>query len=448
MNKKEVTEIKKLFTKERCCLNRLCGCYVDADKNKVVQFKEAFLSLPEEEIYKYLDIFRKSLSGTLGKNLLNMEFPLEQEMGDGTQKSLLALRDSELKDDVMLDAFYDRMIETYYHPENYLILLVHGSYDIPMKTSDGMEMDDASDYIYNFVLCCLCPVTLSKAGLCYNAETNSIEDRIRDWMVDLPEQGFLFPAFQDRNTDIHRLLYYSKNANELCPDITEQLLGCVQPIPAGQQKESFQAIIEDTLGEECVYDVVRNIHENLNEMIEEQKENGEPLELDKMQVRKLLERSGAPEENLEQFRKEINEKSGITPEDLNEKIAIDMQLPFECVNEKFIGELAVLEPFGKGNARPIFAERQVQVESARILGKNKNVLKLQVKDLHGTRMDAMYFGDVNTFVEYVREKFGDIACECLLRGHGHGIVMAFTYYPDINEYQGVRTPQIVIQNYK
>ncbi len=155
-----------------------------------------------------------------------------------------------------------------------------------------------------------------------------------------------------------------------------------------------------------------------------------------------------PEENLEQFRKEINEKSGITPEDLNEKIAIDMQLPFECVNEKFIGELAVLEPFGKGNARPVFAERQVQVESARILGKNKNVLKLQVKDLHGTRMDAMYFGDVNTFVEYVREKFGDIACECLLHGHGHGIVMAFTYYPDINEYQGVRTPQIVIQNYK
>ena len=310
MNKKEVTEIKKLFTKERCCLNRLCGCYVDADKNKVVQFKEAFLSLPEEEIYKYLDIFRKSLSGTLGKNLLNMEFPLEQEMGEGTQKSLMALRDSELKDDTMLDAFYDRIIETYYHPENYLILLVHGSYDIPMKTSDGLEMDDASDYIYNFVLCCLCPVTLSKAGLCYNAETNSIEDRIRDWLVDMPEQGFLFPAFQDRNTDIHRLLYYSKNTKELCPDITEQLLGCVQPIPAPQQKESFQTIIEDTLGEECVYDVVRNIHENLNEMIEEQKESGEPLELDKMQVRKLLERSGASEENLEQFEKQYDEEIG------------------------------------------------------------------------------------------------------------------------------------------
>lgn len=310
MNKKEISEIKKLFTKERCCINRLCGCYVDADKNKVVELKEAFLSVPEEEMYKYLDIFRKSLSGTIGKNLLNMEFPLEQELGDGTQKSLLALRDSELKDDVILEQFYDKLIETYYHPENYLILLIHGSYDIPMRTSDGLEMEDASDYIYNFILCCLCPVKLSKAGLCYNAETNSIEDRIRDWIVDMPEQAFLFPAFNDRNTDVHSLLYYSQNSKEFCAEITEQLLGCVQPLPAGQQKESFQAIIQETLGEECVYDVVRNIHENLNEMIEEQKENPEPLELDKTEVRKLLERSGAPQENLERFEQQYDEEIG------------------------------------------------------------------------------------------------------------------------------------------
>ena len=252
MNKKEVTEIKKQFTPSNCAITRICGCYVDGEKEKKTEMKDAFLSLPEEEMFKYFDIFRKSLSGTIGKNLLNMEFPLETESEGGTQEFLLKLRNSRLTDDALLEEFYNRVIDSYDYAENYLILLVHGSYDIPMKTSDGMEMDDASDYIYNFVLCCLCPVTLSKAGLCYNAETNSIEDRIRDWMVDLPEQGFLFPAFQDRNTDIHRLLYYSKNANELCPDITEQLLGCVQPIPAGQQKESFQAIIQDTLGEECV----------------------------------------------------------------------------------------------------------------------------------------------------------------------------------------------------
>ena len=164
MNKREIAEIKKLFTKERCCINRLAGCYVDAEKNKVLKFREAFLSLPEEEMYKYLDIFRKALSGTIGKNLINMEFPLEQEMGEGTQKSLLALRDSGLQEDVILESFYDRIIETWYHPENYLILLIHGSYDIPMKTSDGLEMEDASEYVYDFVLCCLCPVALSKAG--------------------------------------------------------------------------------------------------------------------------------------------------------------------------------------------------------------------------------------------------------------------------------------------
>ena len=310
MNKKEISEIKKLFTKERCCINRLCGCYVDAEKNKVLEIKEAFLSIPEEEMYKYLDIFRKSLSGTIGKNLLNMEFPLEQEMGDGTQKQLLALRDSELKDDAMLETFYDKIIETYYHPENYLILLIHGSYDIPMRTSDGIEMDDASDYIYNFLQCCICPVKLSKAGLCYNAETNSISDRIRDWIVDMPEQGFLFPAFNERNADVHGLLYYSKNSEELSFEIMEQLLGCVQPIPAKQQKESFQAIIEETLGEECVYDVVRNIHDNLNEMIEEQKESLEPVELDKTDVKKLLERCGAPEENLAQFEQRYDEEIG------------------------------------------------------------------------------------------------------------------------------------------
>lgn len=310
MNKKEISEIKKLFTKDRCCINRLAGCYVDAEKNKVLQFKEAFLSIPEEEMYKYLDIFRKALSGTIGKNLLNMDFPLEQEFGEGTQKSLLSLRDSELKDDVLLDAFYDKIIETWYHPENYLILLIHGSYDIPMKTSDGLEMDDASDYVYNFIQCCLCPVALSKAGLHYNAETNSIEDRIRDWIVDMPEQAFLFPAFHDRNTDLHSLLYFSKNAKELCPEITEQLLGCVQPIPAEQQKESFQAIIEDTLGEECLYETVRAIHENLNEMVEANKDEPDPLELDKAQIKSLLERSGAPKENLERFEQQYDEEIG------------------------------------------------------------------------------------------------------------------------------------------
>ncbi|MCD8299783.1 MAG: DUF4317 domain-containing protein [Clostridiales bacterium] len=331
MNKYEVSEIKKLFTKERSCITRLAGCYANAEKEKVLQFKESFLSLPEEEMYKYLDIFRKALSGTIGKNLLNLEFPFEQEVGDGTQKQLLTLRDSELKNDSDLDSFYDRIIETWYHSENYLILLIHGAYDIPAKTTDGIEMDDASDYVYSFILCCLCPVSLSKAGLCYNKETNSFQDRIRDWIVEMPEQAFLFPAFNDRNTDIHSLLFYSKNAKEFCPEIIEQFLGCTRPLPAVKQKESFQAIIEDAMGEECVFDTVVDIHEKLSEMIEENREEPEPLELDKADVRRLLEQCGAPEKNLERFEKqydeEIGEKMTVMADNISATRAFEVKTP-------------------------------------------------------------------------------------------------------------------------
>src|SRR5699024_6710679 len=117
----------------------------------------------------------------------------------------------QLKDDQLLEDFYDKVIEHYFYGENYYIILIHGLYDIPGKSSDGMEMFDASDEVYEFLLCSICPVKLSKAGLCYNSKTNCIEDRIRDWIVEMPDQGFLFPVFNDRSTDLHSVLYYSKN---------------------------------------------------------------------------------------------------------------------------------------------------------------------------------------------------------------------------------------------
>lgn len=336
MTKKEVSEIKKLFTKERCAINRICGCYVNNEKEKQLEFREAFLSLPEEEMFKYFDIFRKTLSGTIGKNLLNMEFPLEQEMGDGTQKFLMRLRDSELKDDVLLEAFYDKIIETYYHPENYFIILIHGSYDIPMRTSDNQEMDDASEYVYNFVLCSICPVNLSKAGLCYNAENNSIEDRIRDWIVEFPELGFLFPAFNDRNSDVHSLLYYSKSAKEFNSEIMEQVLGCTEPLTAPEQKESFDTIIEDTFGTDCSLETIRTIHENLNELMEEASESPDPVVLDKADVKSLLFRSGASEENLEDFEERydtcMGERASVMATNITNTRKFEIKTPDVTVN--------------------------------------------------------------------------------------------------------------------
>lgn len=301
MIKSEINELKRLYTPSNCSITRICGCYVDGEKNKKTDFKEAFLSLPEEEIFKYFELLRKNLSGSIGKNLINLDFPLSAEEESQTQEFLLRLRNNKLKDDSLLHEFYDRIIASYEFVGNYLILLIHDAYDVPGKTSDGLTMEDASDTVFEYILCCICPVALSKPGLSYDSDTNEFHNRIRDWVVNMPETGFLFPAFHDRSADIHSTLFYSKNTEELHPEFVEHILGCTLPLSAGGQKETFHAIIEETLGGECEYEVIKNIHENLTEMIEEHKELPEPLFLDKKEVKTLLEKSGVEEEKLTDF---------------------------------------------------------------------------------------------------------------------------------------------------
>lgn len=302
MNKKEVLEIRKQFSNENCTITRICGCYVDAEKNIKTELKQAFLSLEEEETFKYFKIFKQTLSGSIGKNLLNMDFPLEQEKEGGTQEFLLRLKESRLCDNVLLEEFYNKVIENYEFGENYYIILIHAAYDVPGKSTDGMEMYDASDNVFEYILCSICPVHLSKPGLCYNEEKNNIENRICDWIVDAPAKGFLFPAFNERYTDIHSVLYYSKNSEELSHGLIEGVLGCASvPLSADNQKEVFNTIVSDTLGDNCDYSVIKNIHEALNDMIEETKDEPEPLVLTKADVKNLLECSGVPDEQLENF---------------------------------------------------------------------------------------------------------------------------------------------------
>lgn len=301
MIKSEIAEIKKLFTQSKCSITRICGCYVDGEKNKKTELKEAFLSLPEEDMFKYFEILRKTLSGSIGKNLIDLEFPLSSEEPGGTQDFLLRLRNSRLKEDVLLEAFYDKVIESYDYVGNYLILLIHDAYDVPGKAGDGITMEDASDEVFEYLLCSICPVNLSKPGLSYNAIENTFQNRIRDWIVEMPELGFLFPAFNDRSSDIHGALLYTKDANDLHDNLAEQLLGCSVPLAAGVQKEAFQTLIEETLGSDCDYEVVKNIHEELNKMVEEHKDIPAPLTLDKKEVKNLLSMSGVEDEKLELF---------------------------------------------------------------------------------------------------------------------------------------------------
>ena len=331
MNKKEISEIKKQFTPAHCSITRICGCYVDGEKNRKAEMKEAFLSLSEEESFKYFDIFKKTLSGTLGKNLLNMEFPLEQEAEGGTQEFLLKLRNSKLQDEELLGELYDRILTYYDYPENYYIIVIHAVYDVPGKASDGLEMFDASDEVYDHILLSICPVNLSKAGLYYNEESNQIEDRIRDWVVEPPETGFLYPAFNDRGTDIHNLLYYSKNAEKLHGSFVDEFLGCRPPLSAGGQKESFQALVEETLGEDCAYETVMNIHEKLNELIVTQKDEPDPVTLTKSEVKRLLEDVGVQEERLEifdrQFEAAAGEASSLMAENITNTRRMEIRTP-------------------------------------------------------------------------------------------------------------------------
>ena len=201
-------------------------------------------------------------------------------------------------------------MESYEYGENYYIILIHAVYDVPGKTKDGLEMEDASDTVYEHILCSICPVNLTKAGLTYNAQTNNIDDRIRDWFVEAPVKGFLFPAFQDRAADVHNVLYYTKKSEDLQPGMIDQLFGTKMPMSADTQKETFKMLIEDTLGEDGDYEPDRKIHEALNQLIEEHKEEPEPLALDLTDMKKVFEQSGVEAEKMESFDRNFTENAG------------------------------------------------------------------------------------------------------------------------------------------
>ena len=311
MTRKELNEIKSQYTLEDCGILRLCGCYVDGERNKITQFNENFLNLPEEEKHKYFDIFKKTLSGTPGKNLVDMKFNVDAYADEGARTFLMNLRDSGLKDDRVLNEFYDRIINNYSYVGNYLILLINQVYDIPAVTTDNIEMDDASDEVYSYILCSICHVNLSKPGLGYDEEDNNFHDKKQNHMVDVPDVGFLFPAFNKRSADEDMTLFYTKDVSEFEDGLIDCLLDCAVPLPAKQQKETFTSLVNEALGEEADLEIVKNIHENLEQIIEEKKqESPAPVMLDKTEMKDLLEKSGVKEEKLENFEEHFEMAAG------------------------------------------------------------------------------------------------------------------------------------------
>lgn len=315
MNKKEVLELKKRFKKDQATFTRLVGCYVDCNREKICKFGGKFLTLEEEEYYKYLEIANKVLSGTLGNNLLNLSFPIEEEQVGGRQQILMALRDTDLEDETLLDTYYDLVIDTYDEPGNYLILLFMDSYDVMTRTNDNNNLDE-SEEVYKYLMCAICPVSLSKPGLGYLESEKRIGPRIRDWVVGAPDTGFLFPAFNDRSTDIHSTLFYTKNTKEPHSEFMTNGLGCGVERTATEQKMAFHSIVRNVLGaeDENTDDVMLDIQQNLSDLADEYAEchdtEEDPFILDKDVMTKVLNDSNVSEEKINRIEKSIDEAFG------------------------------------------------------------------------------------------------------------------------------------------
>lgn len=315
MNKKEVLELKKRFKKDQATFTRLVGCYVDCNKNKICKFGGKFLTLEEDEYFKYLEIANKVLSGTVGNNLLDLAFPLEEEEVGGRQQILMALRDTGLEDETLLDTYYDLVIDTYEEAGNYLILLYLDSYDVPTRTKDNINVDE-SEEVYTYLLTAICPVSLSKPGLGYLEGEKRIGPRIRDWVVGAPDTGFLFPSFNDRSSDIHSVLFYTKNTKEPHSEFMANGLGCGIERTATEQKMAFHSIVRNALGpeDETTTEMLLDIQQNLNDMAQDyaetHDENDEPFMLDKEVITKALSESNVSEDKISKIEKSVEETFG------------------------------------------------------------------------------------------------------------------------------------------
>lgn len=319
MNKKEILELKRRMTKTNCTFTRMCGCYVNAEKEIVLTFNENFLNLSEDELHKYLEIAAKTLSGTRGNNLLELTFPKEQEEAGGKQQFLMGLKESKLKNDELSQTFYQLVIDNYDYAGNYLIILFHDVYDVMAKTSDNRTLDE-SEEVYEYLLGAVCPVTLSKAALGYIETENRIGPRMRDWVVGVPDAGFVFPAFTGRSTDIHSVMFYTRDTKEPHDEFMEFILGCTARQTATEKKNMFTDIISGAVPDERRRGrVLYDIHETLQGMVDEKAlftepaQEPDPIVLTPQAIKDVLATSKVPEEIAERIGQSYVEKFSIEP---------------------------------------------------------------------------------------------------------------------------------------
>ena len=324
MNDKEIGEIRRHLRRDRSNITAIYGCYVNENKEIISKFRQSTGMMPENESDKYFALLRRTLSGSLGKNLIDITFKTSQVAGSPEHQMLMDLRKCQLKDEELLNSFYQKIIDSVSMDENYLILLSCDTYDVPFKSKDDSFQKDQSEETYTYILCTICPVKQTKANLHYVPEEKLFHDGAMNHMVSAPVLGFLFPAFDNRSTNIYNALYYTRDTKSSQDALIEAVFNTPVPKPAAEQKQSFEALLTTSLGEECSLDVVQTVHDQICQRIEMHKEAkvADPLLISKEDVKEVLESCGVSEKSVSKFSVDYDEVFGFEA-DLHPKNVID-----------------------------------------------------------------------------------------------------------------------------
>ena len=324
MNTKEIGEIRRHLRRERSNITAIYGCYVNENKEIISQFRQSTGMMPENESDKYFALLRRTLSGTIGKNLIDITFKTSQVAGSPEHKLLMTLRDSKLADEEARTELCRKIIDAIHMEENYLILLACDTYDVPFKSKDDSFQKDNSDETYTYILCTICPVKQTKAKLHYVPEEKLFHDGAMNHMVSAPALGFLFPAFDNRSTNIYNALYYTHDTKAGQEALVEAVFNVPIAKPAAEQKKSFEALLTTSLAEECSLDVVQTVHDELCQRIAMHKEAKipDPLMISKADVKEVLNSCGVSEKSLSKFSVDYDEAFGFEAE-LHPKNIID-----------------------------------------------------------------------------------------------------------------------------
>ena len=324
MNEKEVGEIRRHMRRDRSNMTAIFGCFVNDNKEIIAEYRASTGIMSENESDKYYAILRKALSGAVGKNLIDLTFKTSQVAGSPEHKLLMDLRECKLQDDELRQSLYQKMMESIVMEGNYLILLGCDTYDVPFKSKDDFQQNDSSDESYTYLICAVCPVKQTKPNLHYVPEEKTFHDGAMNQPVSAPEVGFLFPAFDNRSTNIYNALYYTRNTKENQDALIEALFNTPVPKPAAEQKKCFEALLTTSLGEECSMDVVQTVHEQLCERMALHKESKvpDPLLVDKQVFKDVLTGCGVSEASVSKFSVQYDETFGFEAE-LHPKNIID-----------------------------------------------------------------------------------------------------------------------------